>query len=159
ILSVHDQSTKLLIDIQPSKEDQCYTTMKEERLFSLKVHYVLGVFNTHLALKTYIVGHFVTLDEGGEAFFSQKILFVHDQSTKLLIDIQPSKADQSYTTMKEERLFSLKVHYVLGVFNTHLALKTYMEERFLTLKVHYVLGVFNTYLASKTYTVGHFVTL
>ncbi|KAL5080727.1 hypothetical protein RYX36_009148, partial [Vicia faba] len=91
ILFVHDQSTKLIIDIQPSKADPSYTTMKEERLFSLKVHYVLGVFNTHLALKTY-------MDEGGE-----EILFVHDQSTKLLIDIQPSKEDQSYTTMKGER--------------------------------------------------------
>ena len=35
--------------------------IKAERVFTLKVHYVLGVFNTHLALKTYMVGHFVTL--------------------------------------------------------------------------------------------------
>ncbi|KAL5080729.1 hypothetical protein RYX36_009150, partial [Vicia faba] len=174
ILFVHDQSTKLLIDIQPSKAVQSYTTYstsegakKEkfkvsldfaivetvaERVFILKVHYVLGVFNTHLALKTYMVGHSVTLVN---IIIKSQILFVHDQSTKLLIDIQPSKAVQSYTTYstsegaKKEKF---KVSLDFAIVET-------VAERVFTLKVHYVLGVFNTHLALKTYMVGHSMTL
>ncbi|KAL5080730.1 hypothetical protein RYX36_009151, partial [Vicia faba] len=150
-----------------------------ERVFTLKVHNVLGVFNTHLALKTYMVGHFVTLvniiikscldfsftnllvKTSTSYFLLVQIYFSYmiNQLNFLLIFNQVKQIKVIPRIQQAERVFTLKVHYVLGVFNTHLALKTYMAERVFTLKVHYILGVFNTHLTLKTYMVGHSVTL